>query len=527
MQHFNWFALCFLLLACQPSDTSQEEQPAEANILPRQINEEYQPPAFSQDQRRAQVLAIQDSIHALYQSKAEENHFPGMVYGIVVDDSLALSGAYGVVNRENQVPVDADSRFRIASMTKSFVCMAILKLRDADKLDLHVPAATYLPELEDLEYLTADAAPVTIEHLMTMNAGFPEDNPWADRQLEDSEAEFDAFLEQGISMSNLPGMAYEYSNTGYALLGRIISRVSGQAYQDYIREQILQPLGMNDTYWEYDEILADQLAIGYRWEEEKWKLEPMLHDGAFGAIGGLITSLNDFSRYVSFHITAWPARSEPDEGPVKRSTVREMHKMKNPRLYADAVDREGKPCPMIAAYAYGLGIYEDCEGTRRISHSGGLPGFGSEYQFYPEWGIGLISFANRTYAPARSINREVMEVLLNEVDFQARKTPPSALLVKRKEKVEKLIQHWDEAEDSFMAENFYLDQSLKLRKAAADKVWSEAGSIHSIGEIRPINQLRGTFLVRCEKRDVEVFFSLSPEKEPKIQAVRMRLLEAS
>lgn len=525
-QYLYSITVCLLLANCKPQAT-EPAQPS-PGLQAMAINQDYQEPVFAQDQRISQIRAVQDQIHAFYKAKAEEYHFPGMVYGVVVDDSLVLSGAYGVVNRENQESVNADSRFRIASMTKSFVCMAILQLRDADKLDLHVPAATYLPELQPLEYLTEDAPPVTIEHLMTMSAGFPEDNPWADRQLEDSESEFDAFLQQGISMSKLPGMAYEYSNLGYALLGRIISRVSGEPYQVYIHKNILEPLGMHDTLWEYEEVEESSLAIGYRWEEERWKLEPMLHDGSFGAIGGLITSLNDFSRYVSFHISAWPPRNGPEGRPIKRSTLREMHQMKNPRLYADAQDQAGNPCAMMAAYAYGLGVYEDCQGVRRVSHSGGLPGFGSEYQFYPEWGIGLIAFANRTYAPARTINNEAMQMLRESVDLEKRSSAPSSVLQQRKEAVVELVQHWnEEADEGFIAENFYLDQSRKLRKADADQLWAEAGAIKSVGDIRPINQLRGIFVIDCEKQDVEVFFSLSPEKNPKVQAVRMRLVEAS
>jgi hypothetical protein len=94
--------------------------------------------------------------------------------------------------------------------------------------------------------------------------------------------------------------------------------------------------------------------------------------------------------------------------------------------------------------------------------------------------------------------------------------------------VAELVQHWDaEADESFIAENFYLDQSRQLRKAAADQLWAEAGPVISVEEVQPINHLRGVFTVRCEKQDVEVFFSLSPEKNPKVQAVRMRLVEAS
>ena len=83
---------------------------------------------------------------------------------------------------------------------------------------------------------------------------------------------------------------------------------------------------MEHTYWEYSNIDEDQLAIGYRWEDEQWKKEPMLHDGSYGAMGGLITSIEDFGKYVSFHLSAWPPRSGEDQGPVNagNDTLREM-----------------------------------------------------------------------------------------------------------------------------------------------------------------------------------------------------------
>jgi CubicO group peptidase (beta-lactamase class C family) len=129
-------------------------------------------------------------------------------------------------------------------MSKSFTAMAILKLRDEGLLALSDPAQKYLPELEHLTYLTADAAPLTIFNLLTMTAGFPEDNPWGDRFLDISD---DALLEQvkeGIPFSTLPSLHYEYSNLGYGLLGQIIRQVSGMPYQEYITANILHPLGM-------------------------------------------------------------------------------------------------------------------------------------------------------------------------------------------------------------------------------------------------------------------------------------------
>ena len=90
------------------------------------------------------------------------------------------------------------------------------------------------------------------------------------------------------------------------MLGRIINVVTGKP-QQYINENILRPLGMNDSKWEYTEVPKEKFAPGYRWENEQWKEEPVLHDGIFGA-GRLICSSEDFSKYVAFHLSAWPPR---------------------------------------------------------------------------------------------------------------------------------------------------------------------------------------------------------------------------
>jgi CubicO group peptidase (beta-lactamase class C family) len=131
-------------------------------------------------------------------------------------------------------------------MTKSFTAMAILKLRDAGKLQLSDAASLYIPEMKSLKYPTTDALPISIFNLLTMSAGFPEDNPWGDRQLADTDEDLLRLMKEGVSFSNTPGAEFEYSNLGYALLGKIIANVSGKSYQQYVTENILLPLNMTD-----------------------------------------------------------------------------------------------------------------------------------------------------------------------------------------------------------------------------------------------------------------------------------------
>ena len=192
-------------------------------------------------------------------------------------------------------------------------------------MKLDDPVYLYIPEMKNQKYLTKDATPATIRHLLTHGAGFPEDNPWGDRQLARTYEELIDLIRKGISFSNNPGLKFEYSNLGFTMLGYIIKKVSGQSYENYITKNILEPLGMSHTYWEYSKVPEKELAHGYRWINGNWSEQPLLHDGIYGAMGGMITSMEDFSKYVALHLSAWPPRDDEDSGSVRRSSIREMH----------------------------------------------------------------------------------------------------------------------------------------------------------------------------------------------------------
>jgi CubicO group peptidase (beta-lactamase class C family) len=452
------------------------------------------------------------------------SHIPGVAYGIVVDNELVLSSASGLSNIEDKLAATTRTSFRIASMTKSFTAMAIMKLRDEGRLSLHDPVHKYIPQMATLEYLTADAPIIDIENLLTMTAGFPEDNPWGDRQLPESDQMLIDLIEEGISFANTPSYDFEYSNTGYALLGKIISQVSGISYQNYIAKSILQPLGMTQTYWEYDSIAGEQLALGYRWEDNQWKLEPMLHDGAYGAMGGLITSIEDFSKYVSFQLSAWPPRSDTDNGPIKRSSLREMQTPQYSKLYANATDFNGDPCAGISGYGYGLGIAEYCNNMKLVSHGGALPGFGSNYAFFPEYGVGIMAFCNLTYTSPYPF-KKIGELLFKTIDLKPRQLPVSDVLLERQKQIIELIQHWDSVlEEEILADNFYLDRSRERRQSEIKEVLNKAGDLKLTSELKPNNQLRGSFNLEAQHGVVNVFFTLTPERIPKVQQLDVSFL---
>jgi CubicO group peptidase (beta-lactamase class C family) len=487
----------------------------------------YATPRFEDADRSKKIAAVLPEIDQVYIEFARERHVPGLVYGILLDGQLVHTGATGLASLERKIPSSPDIRFRIASMTKSFTALAILQLRDAGKLALHDPVEKFIPEFRQVKPLTADAPAITLRHLLTMTPGFPEDNPWGDQQLAVSVEDLRAFVSGGVALSNAPGVAFEYSNFAYALLGQVISTVAQEPYQRYIHREILEPLGMRDTRWEFADVPTDKLALGYRWENNAWRPEPLLHDGTYGAMGGLLTTMRDFARYVSFHLAAWPPRDAPDGGIVRRATLREMHKPAViSSIVSDAKTLSGEPAPFVVGYGYGLRWSMDDKNTINVGHSGGLPGFGSNYRFYPDHGFAVISFANLTYASMGMINLKVGAILLEKARLPRRMLPPSTLLDVRKEQVAALVQTWDATlAEALVADNFFLDRSREDWSRLSRETLSRAGKIVRVGAIVPENQLRGTFPLLGEQGRIDVFFTLTPEKAARLQELRLTFVK--
>jgi CubicO group peptidase (beta-lactamase class C family) len=461
---------------------------------------------------------------------ARKHNIPGMSLGVVADGNLAFTVNIGHTDINRKTPVSSSSVFRIASMTKSFTAMAILKLRDQGKLRLDDPVHLYIPELNKTRYPTKDSEPITIRHLLTHGAGFPEDNPWGDRQLADTDKELTDFIMGQISFSTAPGTAYEYSNLGYAMLGKIITRVSKKPYQQYIREQIWLPLGMKNAAWEYADVPAEKLAHGYRWQEGRWLEETLLHDtpdGSWGAMGSMMSSVEEFASYMLLHLNAWPPSDAMEAGPVRRSSVREMHHpWRIISLNAAYAYASGRPCPTATAYCYGLRWTRDCDGRTFIAHSGGLPGFGSHWQVMPDYGIGVVALANRTYSPMSALNMQILDTLVRLSGLKPRSVQVTPILETRKNELAGILPDWKNAEQSgIFAENFFPDHPIELLRKESIQLFKRAGSIVKVGPMRAENNLRGSFVLTCENNDLEVYFTLSPENPPLIQEYRIRELK--
>lgn len=468
-------------------------------------------------ERQKRALA---KIASMMRERMAAMHAPGLSWGVVIDGEIVATEGIGEQRAGSGVPLTPDSVFRIASMTKSVTALAILKLRDAGRLALDDPASKYVPALAKVPLPTRDSPAITIRHLLTHSAGFPEDNPWGDRQLAVSIETMERWLAGGIPFSTVPGTQYEYSNYGFAILGRVVAAASGTTYREYVDREILQPLGLTSSYWDARDVPEGRLAQGYRRTGDTLEPETPLGDGAFGSMGGLYMSGRDLGRYIAYLLSAWPPRDDADTGPVRRASLREMQQFWRPSGFE--VSRAAPDAPVRAltwAYGYGLRIARDCAIAHSVGHGGGLPGYGSYMHWLPEYGAGVYVMANVTYAPAGRPAREAIDMLISEGAIAPRRLPPSPMLIETRNALTALVNDWTDAgAQALAADNLFLDRPLATRRAEVEALRRELGPC-SAGEIAPENWLRGRFPLQCRDGRIDVTFTLSPTMPPKVQAL--------
>ena len=444
----------------------------------------------------------------------EKSHAPGLAYGVVYRGALLHARGFGTLRGGEDHRPDADSVFRIASMTKSFTAAALLLLRDEGRLRLDDPVATYVPELTSLAGPTADSPPITLRHLLTMSSGIAEDDPWGDRHLDAGRDQMDAWFREGATFAHAPGTTYEYSNYGYAMLGRVLSNVGGMPAQELISERLLAPLGMATTRWVAPG--GDNVAAGHRWESDAIAPEPALGDGGFAPMGGLWSSLADLARWVGFFCDAYPPRDGTDDLPLRRSTRREMQQQH--RAWPPSVRLNGARLDVLTGgYGMGLTSLQLSRLGLMVSHSGGLPGFGSNMRWWPERHLGIVAMANVTYANMEAATDEAAHLLADHMTLPptSRVAAPSVTAYGRR--LGELVAGWDDAlAEAMLADNVLLDRSADLRAADAATLIEHHGPL-AVDAVEPASRAGGVTKLRGERGEVRLRFDLSSNVPPTIQ----------
>jgi serine-type D-Ala-D-Ala carboxypeptidase/endopeptidase len=452
------------------------------------------------------------ALDADFQSWMIENNVPGLIWGVVQDGKVIHMRALGVQDIETKTPVTADTAFRIASMSKAFTGFAILKLREQGKLRLDDPVSKYIPPVKRW------GGEFPLSDLLHHTAGFVTDDPWGDRQQPMPETEFSKLLQNGVPRSTAAGSRFEYSNFGYAMLGRVISNAAGINFSRYIEKQVFAPLGMTGTTYEVGAIPVSRLAIGYRWEDGAWLREPSMAHGAFGSMGGVVTTGNDYAKWVGFLTLGL---SKPKYGIVSDPLV---WKLQDGGGFPQARRRPGKTaadCRLAAVYAAGLLSGNDCELGHVLFHGGGFPGYGSHMLILPETGTGVFALSNRTYAGPSGPVWDAATVLLKSGLIQKRglTVSPNLDAAYQTAKTLWISGGFAKLDNRKFAMNFFMDRGQShWEKHLAEKT-SRAGKCDTGSAVSATGNLSGSFEWICEKGKVRGSLLLAPTFDPQIQAL--------
>ena len=440
---------------------------------------------------------------------ADRHQCAAIAWGIVRGGRLEVTGSTG--------DTDEHTVYRIASMTKSFSAAATLLLRDDGAFRLDDPIGRLVPELASLRGPTSDASPITIRDLLSMTSGFVTDDPWADRNLDLTDDEFDSIVASGPVFAQPTGTEFEYSNFGYAVLGRVVHRVTGATLQHHVSERLLAPLGMTNTTW----VQPDHpgWAPPLRWLDDSYVDElPPLDDGLIAPMGGLWTTVADLATWISWLDDAFPARDGHDDGPLSRASRREMQTSQQfvgPRTYG--------PIRYTACYCYGLRVLHEPRRGSIVTHSGGLPGYGSVMCWRPGERIGVIALANSTYAPMTELGIRLLEQVADQLDPEPPARPVSAAVRDAAERLVALLNDWhDAAADVLFSNNVFADDTWLRRNAAASPFRPL-----TISSIEAVNDARArVWCVTSAGARVKLTFSLAVGDPAAIQEYKIEPAES-
>jgi len=438
-------------------------------------------------------------LDAVFAEHAARERLPSIAWGLVEHGQLIASGGEG----DRAV-------YRIASMTKSFTAAAVLILRDERRLRLDDPISEYAPELAHVGRPTRDSPAITLRHLLTMSSGLATDDAWADRHMDVSDEELDRWLAAGTTSAGAPGTMFEYSNLGYGLLGRVVWRVTGAPVQRLISDRLLVSLGMGDTTW----AAPPSAAIGYHRRThdgvENLVEERFVGDGVIAPMGGLFSTVADLAKWIGFFTDAFPARDDPDEGVLSRASRREMQQAS--RGFSD----------QVGGYGMGLNVVHHAAGTV-VTHSGGLPGFGSNMRWLPAHGLGLVALANHTYAPMAVATRAALDALVEAGLVSPARRSVTDGLRHAAEALVRLHNGWDdEVATTLFADNVFLDEPAPALRRAAQELHDEHGPF-TLARVIVESATSATAVAHGPHCELHIDFQLTPTVPSLVQTYETKL----
>jgi len=339
---------------------------------------------------------------------------PGLSLGLVRKGRRLLARGYGFRDRESKLPATSRTVYGIASMTKSFTALALLRLEEHGLLRVRDPVLRYLPE-----FRTPDprfTRKITVRHLLTHSSGLPplpsiyytsgrsiaRDPPYDPKvarrvgvdpdhpPIDTYEGLLDYLATERYRLLGPPGKRFSYSNEGFGLLGAVVERASGRTYESFVEEEILRPAGMQRSTFDSGIMFRfPEVTTLYspNWKRRKGPLvasQEWWEDTCMRAAGSLRTNVDDLLSYLEIYLRGGKVGRERI---VSTESVRAMLR---PRI-------EIQPG---LSYGYGITLRPDYHGTLLAFHGGGLKGVSSLFAVLPQLQIGGTVLANADQVPS-------------------------------------------------------------------------------------------------------------------------------
>ena len=459
-------------------------------------------------------------VDSIFKKFVEDEVAPGVSYGVTYRGALIHVGGFGMTQTGGEIP-HARSIFRIASMTKSFTGAAILLLRDEGLLNLDDPVTKYLPEMSAVKLPTTDSPELTLRLLLTMSAGFPTDDPWADRQEAMTPDELGDLIKRGFTFAHVPGTRFEYSNLAYVLAGRVVSRVSGMYFTDFVRTRFLEPLDMKNTRFSEEELDSALLTQGHKRVDGAWEPLDFSREGEFSALGGLFSTVEDLAIWSGGMLSAFDPHPDTQH-PLSRASRREMqqgYRVIPPNAHLPFSDSlsDGE------AHSYGFGLVLESDTRFGVSagHGGGYPGYGSHMRWHLAAGYGVIALANSTYAWASRATKHAHLALLRQLNVSSHQVNVLPETLNAERTVRELLKTWDdEKANKIFANNVDMDQPRNSRIAAIQKAIADIGGLEGNSfSIRTPSAAQMAWSELGKSGHLSIFIQLTPENPPLVQTL--------
>lgn len=355
-----------------------------------------------------------EDVRAFAEELRRKHQAPGLAAAVAQDGGEVYAEGFGERELGGGAPVTPDTVFGVASVTKSFTALAIMQLAEAGKLAVEDPVTRYLPEFRtpDLDATRA----ITIHHFLSHSAGFPplpsrffafarsaEGDPaaggkpaWAadHAPIDTFEDLMDYLAAGGYEMLGPPGAQFSYCNEGFALLGAIVERVSGEGYEAYVQRHILAPAGMTHSGYavaqlrEFPEVVTFHASRDKDGTKEIYAAPNWLYSSVWSPAGSLNTTVRDLLRYLEIYRTGGMVGGDrllSDEGIARMTTPHA------PRSSPEA------------SYGYGLAVIPNYHGVKVIRHGGGRKGISADVTVVPERGFTAAAIANLAGVPVGQV----------------------------------------------------------------------------------------------------------------------------